>query len=219
MSENAVLAALRRMGYTKDEMTGHGFRSALGISVNPTCDAKCGESQPRAAVTKSQQTSRLALRRFLTGALLLFLSCSPTRGCVESNFVLAPESRLPTWLKVPTGLSRADITVELFYYTGVGSNDARFVVFTADHQKLSERDAKQWWHPRTQKQLDTYYSTEPRPAFPEPAYVVVDADGQIDVIEHRSSQQNARDPTIALFWMADNPEILKEAKDSVRFRP
>jgi integrase len=27
MSENAVLAALRRMGYTKDEMTSHGFRS------------------------------------------------------------------------------------------------------------------------------------------------------------------------------------------------
>lgn len=27
MSENAVLAALRRMGYTNEEMTGHGFRS------------------------------------------------------------------------------------------------------------------------------------------------------------------------------------------------
>lgn len=27
MSENAVLAALRRMGYGKDEMTGHGFRA------------------------------------------------------------------------------------------------------------------------------------------------------------------------------------------------
>ena len=27
MSENAILAALRRMGYTKKEMTGHGFRS------------------------------------------------------------------------------------------------------------------------------------------------------------------------------------------------
>ncbi len=27
MSENTVLAALRRMGYTKDEMTGHGFRA------------------------------------------------------------------------------------------------------------------------------------------------------------------------------------------------
>ena len=27
MSNNAVLAALRRMGYPKEEMTGHGFRS------------------------------------------------------------------------------------------------------------------------------------------------------------------------------------------------
>ena len=27
MSENTILAALRRMGYTKEEMTGHGFRS------------------------------------------------------------------------------------------------------------------------------------------------------------------------------------------------
>jgi integrase len=27
MSENAILAALRRMGYPKEEMTGHGFRS------------------------------------------------------------------------------------------------------------------------------------------------------------------------------------------------
>jgi hypothetical protein len=26
MSNNTILAALRRMGYTKDEMTGHGFR-------------------------------------------------------------------------------------------------------------------------------------------------------------------------------------------------
>lgn len=27
MSENAVLAALRRLGYSKEEMTGHGFRA------------------------------------------------------------------------------------------------------------------------------------------------------------------------------------------------
>jgi len=27
MSDNAVLSALRRMGYTGDEMTGHGFRA------------------------------------------------------------------------------------------------------------------------------------------------------------------------------------------------
>ena len=27
MSDNAVLSALRRMGYPKEEMTGHGFRA------------------------------------------------------------------------------------------------------------------------------------------------------------------------------------------------
>lgn len=32
MSENTVNAALRRMGYSTDEMTGHGFRS-LGQAV------------------------------------------------------------------------------------------------------------------------------------------------------------------------------------------
>jgi len=34
MSENAVTAALRRMGYTSDEMTGHGFRSLACTLLN-----------------------------------------------------------------------------------------------------------------------------------------------------------------------------------------
>ncbi len=34
MSENAVTAALRRMGFTKDEMTGHGFRSMASTLLN-----------------------------------------------------------------------------------------------------------------------------------------------------------------------------------------
>jgi integrase len=34
MSNNAVLAALRRLGYAKDEMTGHGFRSMASTILN-----------------------------------------------------------------------------------------------------------------------------------------------------------------------------------------
>ena len=34
MSDNAVLSALRRMGYSKDEMTGHGFRSMASTRLN-----------------------------------------------------------------------------------------------------------------------------------------------------------------------------------------
>ncbi len=34
MSENAVNAALRRLGYTSDEMTGYGFRSPASTNLN-----------------------------------------------------------------------------------------------------------------------------------------------------------------------------------------
>ncbi len=34
MSENTVLAALRRLGYGKGEMTGHGFRSMASTLLN-----------------------------------------------------------------------------------------------------------------------------------------------------------------------------------------
>jgi len=34
MSENMVNAALRRLGYAKDEMTGHGFRSMASTTIN-----------------------------------------------------------------------------------------------------------------------------------------------------------------------------------------
>src|SRR6185312_13159304 len=34
MSENTVTGALRRLGYTGDEMTGHGFRSMASTILN-----------------------------------------------------------------------------------------------------------------------------------------------------------------------------------------
>ena len=34
MSENTVNTALRRLGYAKDEMTGHGFRSMASTLLN-----------------------------------------------------------------------------------------------------------------------------------------------------------------------------------------
>ena len=34
MSSNAILSALRRMGFAKDEMSGHGFRSMTSTLLN-----------------------------------------------------------------------------------------------------------------------------------------------------------------------------------------
>jgi hypothetical protein len=46
-------------------------------------------------------------------------------GFVESNFLLANDSRLPVWIKVPDGYARNDVTVSLFLYS---FNKVRFVV-------------------------------------------------------------------------------------------
>ena len=39
ISENAINAALRYLGYTKDEMTGHGFRSMRSAKIKPGIEA------------------------------------------------------------------------------------------------------------------------------------------------------------------------------------
>ena len=43
MSENTINAALRRLGYTKEEMCGHGFRSSASSMMN-----ECGRWHPDA---------------------------------------------------------------------------------------------------------------------------------------------------------------------------
>jgi hypothetical protein len=45
--------------------------------------------------------------------LVCFCGCS---SCPESEFELAPDSRLPKWFTLPKYLSRADVTVQMSYY-------------------------------------------------------------------------------------------------------
>ncbi|NTW99717.1 MAG: site-specific integrase, partial [Geobacteraceae bacterium] len=41
MSDNAILAALRRMGYAKEEMSGHGFRAMVMLTRHGLIQAIC----------------------------------------------------------------------------------------------------------------------------------------------------------------------------------
>jgi integrase len=52
MSDNGVLSALRRMGYSKDEMTGHGFRAMARTAIEEQLhiDPKYAELQLAHAV-------------------------------------------------------------------------------------------------------------------------------------------------------------------------
>jgi integrase len=72
MSDNAVLSALRRMGYPKDEMTGHGFRAmartmlAERLSVDEAIiEAQLAHAVPDALGRAYNRTQYLAQRRMM----------------------------------------------------------------------------------------------------------------------------------------------------------
>ena len=59
-----------------------------------------------------QSTLCLHSKRYLLIAAIC-LSCCAINGCVVSIFPLATDSRLPKWLTLPPGLTRADVKVVL----------------------------------------------------------------------------------------------------------
>ena len=70
MSDNAVLSALRRMGYPKDEMTGHGFRAMARTMLaerlevpEAVIEAQLAHAVPDALGRAYNRTEFLAQRR------------------------------------------------------------------------------------------------------------------------------------------------------------
>jgi integrase len=61
MSENTVNGALRRLGYTVDEMTGHGFRSMAAVRLN-----EMGKWSPDAIERQLAHQEPNAVRRAYT---------------------------------------------------------------------------------------------------------------------------------------------------------
>ena len=134
---------------------------------------------------------------------LLLVSCSPIRGCVESEFKLAPESRLPKWFSLPAGSSRGDVTLELTYYSSpLPVDNAVFELMGRNGQKLSQVTGQMCWHPVMNKKRNKVGGFDPDSY---PHYVYVRAKGVLEVIEH------TRGPT---FKIADDPALVKAATES-----
>ena len=67
--------------------------------------------------------------------LLLFLAAltiaGSAMGCEwfpESTFELASESRLPKWITLPPGLTRADVSITMSYYVMPWGSSATFIL-------------------------------------------------------------------------------------------
>ena len=127
--------------------------------------------------------------RYLPVVAWCLLSCVMS-GCLESSFQLASESRLPIWEALPQGLTRADVSVTLNYYTTLlpGANDAKFILKNGKGEKLSEVMGK----------LKCQY---PYSSASYPGYDAVVVNGKTEVLEFRKMEP--------IFYVNDDPAIRK----------
>jgi hypothetical protein len=121
-------------------------------------------------------------------------------GCAwfpESTFELASESRLPRWITLPPGLTRADVSITMSYYVMPWGRSATFILQNKKGQTLKEVDGKL-------KGLEPLQLEHPPPGFPpgSPSYEVITVNGVTEIIEHRKPEP--------IFYITDDPAVRKE---------
>lgn len=119
------------------------------------------------------------------------------RGCAESEFALAPESRLPRWFTAETDLARSEMAVTMTYYTSPFGSKARFVLSKRDGGRLSEVGGR-----IRDDQPQTLGQDSGVGALPYPNYAVVTIDGITEVIEHRRMEP--------VFYITDDAALRKQ---------
>jgi hypothetical protein len=115
----------------------------------------------------------------------------------ESTFELASESRLPKWITLPPGLTRADVSITMNYYVKPWGRSATFILKDKKGQVLAKVHGKQ-------KGLEPLQLKHPPPGFPPgyPSYELITVNGITDIIEHKKME-----PT---FYITDDPAVWKE---------
>jgi hypothetical protein len=131
--------------------------------------------------------------------IVLFTSvaCSPTRGCIESDFDLAAKSRIPRWFDVPESVQRSDLSVSLDYWIGPVGRTATVTLHRVGGRRLDSVVA-------------TMAGSEPytlirKPAtgpIPYPSYEILTAKGITEVVEHRRMEP--------IFYIVDDPEVKRK---------
>jgi hypothetical protein len=137
--------------------------------------------------------------KFLLLFVVLTIAGSET-GCEwfpESTFELASESRLPKWIALPPGLTRADVSTTMSYYIMPWGTSATFTLRDKKGQVLTKIKGKV-------KDSEPLYLKHPPPGFPPgyPSYSVITVNGITDIIEHRKPEP--------MFYITDDPAVWKE---------
>ena len=119
-------------------------------------------------------------------------SCAMS-GCVESYFRIASESRLPRGLAIPPGLTRADVSATVDFYT---LGKAKFILRDKNGRKIGMVTGY------TKDALLHLRVTPPgrEPRFPSYALIVID--GVTEILEQRRRDD--------ILYVIDDPGIREE---------
>ena len=85
------------------------------------------------------------IKSHLLLGILLAIVCFTNMGCeflAESTFKLADESRLPKWVTLPPGLTRADVSLTISYYSMPWGGSARFILQGKNGQVMIKEMAR-----------------------------------------------------------------------------
>lgn len=130
-------------------------------------------------------------------AALLVIVCFSNTGCgfpPEASFKLASDSRLPKWVTLPPGLTRADVSLTMDYYVKPWGRSAQFVLRDKNGQILKKEDGRMICKEPFQLRNRSQDSS---PDYP--AYEAVTVSGITDIIEHKKMEP--------IFYVTGNPAV------------
>ena len=140
---------------------------------------------------------RIKSRRLLWA--LLAIVCFTNTGCEESRFNLADDSRLPKWVALPPGLTRANVSLELTFYTMPWGGSAHFIL----KDKKNRTIEKETGEPMCS---GPFGLNNPRPVGTAgfPSYEAVTVKGITEIIEQKKPEP--------IFYITDDAAVWNQYK-------
>jgi hypothetical protein len=141
--------------------------------------------------------SSLRTKKYLVLVAICICSCAIT-GCIQSISELTSDSRLPKWITVPPGLTRADVRVveecmePLIHYQPRRGAEVKFVLYSQKYKKLGEVRGRSFY-------LSGRYS-------------VAVVDGVPEIVGVKT-QKNERGDDFPYFFVVDDPALKRRLLD------
>jgi hypothetical protein len=139
---------------------------------------------------------------FLFGTLLAsawFANWGCEEFFPESTFKLATDSRLPRWVTLAPGLTRANTSLQLSYYVKPWGSIAQFVLLDGKGQILQKENGRNKCSIQSNNR-----STQSSSGYP--AYEVISVNGITEIDEHKKMEP--------IFYVTDDPAVWKQYESS-----